>query len=473
MIDNYRDYDAMGLATLIRRGEVSAAEVLETALARAQARNGELNAITALFEDTARARAAEPLPDSPIAGVPFLVKDLVYLKGVPCTYGSRLYADNVPDHDATVVERYRKAGLIIFGKTNTPEFGLNVATEPALFGPTRNPWNTDHVPGGSSGGAAAAVADGWLPVAHATDGGGSIRIPASCCGLVGLKPTRARNPQGPDVGEGWNGMSTGHVVSRTVRDTAAFLDATHGPAPGDPYCAPPFVGSFLEQHVTAPGPMKIALDLNALTGQETHPACIEATRRAAELCESLGHHVEEASPEFDRARYAMATSILVAGNIALSVGNRLEALGRTLNDDDVEPHTKMMLELGRTLTAQDYAKATQVIHQTGRATAAFHENYDLMLTPTLVSPPVTVGWLDTINYDPEVYRERFARFWGYTNLQNATGQPAISVPLHWDDEGLPVGVQFVGRFGDELTLLQLARQLEEAAPWFDRIPAQA
>jgi Asp-tRNA(Asn)/Glu-tRNA(Gln) amidotransferase A subunit family amidase len=249
-----------------------------------------------------------PLPDTPLAGVPFLVKDLVYIEGVPCTYGSRLYADNVPDRDATVVRRFREAGLVIFGKTNTPEFGLNVATEPALFGPTRN-------------------------------------------------------PQGPDVGEGWNGMSTGHVVSRSVRDTAAFLDAIHGPEPGDPYWAPPFQGSYLREH-------------------------------AAALVESLGHRVGEASPEFDRERFGRATSTLVAGNIALNISTRLEALGRDLADDDIEPHTRMTMAYGHALTAEDYAKAAQVIHQTGRATARFHETWDLMLTPVLLSPPVpVVGWI--------------------------------------------------------------------------------
>ena len=470
MIENYRDLDALGLAELIRNGEITALEALESALDRAQARNGDINAVTAFFEDAARQRAAEPLPDSPLAGVPFLVKDLVYMKDVPCTYGSRLYAESVPDHDATVVQRMRQAGLVIFGKTNTPEFGLNVATEPALFGPTRNPWNTDHVPGGSSGGAGAAVADGWLPVAHATDGGGSIRIPASCCGLVGLKPSRARNPQGPDVGEGWSGMSTGHVVSRSVRDSAAFLDAFHGPEPGDPYAAPHFDGSYLTRHHEPLERLKIAVDLNALTGREVHPECIAAVERAAALCESFGHTVAEASPAFDREPYAMATSILVAGNIALNVNNRLKALGRALRDDDVEPHTRMMCELGGSLSAEDYAKALQVIHQTGRATARFHQDWDLMLTPVLLSPPVPVGWLDTINYDRALYNERFVRFWGFTNLQNATGQPAISLPLHWSAEGLPVGVQFVSSYGDELTLLKLARELEEAQPWFDRLP---
>jgi len=472
MIDDYEQYDALALAQLIKDGDVSAEEVLDTALARAMERNSTLNAVTGFFEEAARATANATLPDKPLAGVPFLVKDLVYIKGVPCTYGSRLYAENVPDHDSTIVSRHRSAGLVIFGKTNTPEFGLNVSTEPVLFGPTRNPWDTNHTPGGSSGGAGAAVADGWLPVAHATDGGGSIRIPASCCGLVGLKPTRARNPAGPDVGEGWSGMSSGHVVSRTVRDSAAFLDATHGPELGDPYFAPPFEGSYLEQHLASPPRLKIALDLNALTGQETDPECITAARRAAELCEHLGHQVEEASPQFDRERFGLATSILVAGNIALNVGNRLEVLDRPLRDDDVEPHTKVLIEMGRNLSAEDYAKAVQVIHQTGRAVAKFHTTYDLMLTPTLLPPPVAIGWLDTAGYDPDTFRERFSRFWGFTNLQNATGQPAISVPLHWSDDGLPVGVQFVGRFGAELMLLQVARQLEEEAPWFHRHPQE-
>ena len=470
MLEDYRSYDALGLAALIRKGEASALEILETALARAKDHNDEINAITAFFEEGARARAAAPLPDTPLAGVPFLIKDLVYIEGVPCTYGSRLYAENIPDHDATVVRRFRDAGLVIFGKTNTPEFGLNVATEPVSNGPTRNPWNTDHVPGGSSGGAAAAVADGWLPAAHATDGGGSIRIPASCCGLVGLKPSRGRNPQGPDVGEGWSGMSTGHVVSRSVRDSAAFLDAIHGPAPGDPYAAPAFDGTYLTDHAQPPGKLKVGVDLNALTGEEVHPECVAAVEHAARLCESLGHTVDAASPLFDREEYRMATSTLVAANIALNVNARLKMLGRSLAEDDIEPHTRMMRDLGMSLSAEDYARALQVIHRTGRATARFHEDWDLMLTPVLLSPPVSVGWLDTNGYDPETFNQRFVRFWGFTNLQNATGQPAISLPLHWSAQRLPVGVQFVAPYGDELTLLRLARQLEIAAPWFDNIP---
>lgn len=469
--NDYQQHDALGLASLIRSGELSASEVLEAAIDRAESRNPDINALVAKTYDDARATAKAALPDSPIAGVPFLIKDLAYLNGVPCTYGSRLYADNRVDHDATVVERYRAAGLVIFGKTNTPEFGLNVVTEPALFGPCRNPWNTDHTPGGSSGGAGAAVADGWLPVAHATDGGGSIRIPASCCGLVGLKPTRARNPAGPDVGEGWGGMSTGHVLARSVRDSAAFLDATHGPALGDPYQARPFEGSYLQQLTHSLRPLRIAVERNTMTGVAPHEECINAVERAAKLCEQLGHHVEEASPEIDRELFGIATGVIVVGNIANSVYGRVKALGRDLRDDDIEPHTRFMAESGRRLTAQDYAHGIQVIHQAGRTLAQFHETYDVMLTPTLVCPPVRVGFLDTVtDYDADAYNQRFVQFWGYTNLQNATGQPAVSLPLHSSSDNLPVGVQFVGPVGEELILLQLAAQLEEAAPWFGTTP---
>lgn len=466
----YQDHDALGLAALIASGEITATEVLEAAIERTEAVNGTLNAVVQRCDDAARRRAAEALPDGPLAGVPFLIKDIVYQQGMPCTAGSRLFADLVPDHDAELVRRYRSAGLTLFGRTNTPEFGLTTTTEPALHGPCRNPWNTDYTTGGSSGGAGAAVAAGIVPAAHATDGGGSIRIPAACCGLVGLKPTRARTPLGPDVGEGWGGMSIGHVVSRTVRDSAAFLDATHGPLLGDPYYAPAFSGSFLAAHVDAPAPLRIALDIAPLTGGEAEPACIEAVHRAAALCESLGHRVEQASPAFDRAAFLSATGVIVAANVANQIDTRLTALGRPLADDDIETATRDTLEYGRTLMAADYVRATQTLHRVTRVTAAFHQDYDLMLTPTLVGPPVELGWLDTTSDDQRTYRARFRRFWGFTNLQNATGQPAISLPLHWTDAGLPVGVQFVGASGDELTLLKLAAQLEASAPWNGRRP---
>ena len=469
-IKDYENCDALGLAQLIRRGDVSALEVLDEAIERAEAANPRINAIVAKCYSAARRQAALPLPDSPLAGVPFLIKDITYLQGLPSTSGSRLFADFVPDHDSEIVARYRAAGLLMFGKTNTPEFGLNVTTEPALFGATRNPWNLGKTAGGSSGGAAAAVAMSVIPAAHATDGGGSIRIPAACCGLVGLKPTRARNPSGPDVGEGWGGMSTAHVVSRSVRDSAAFLDATHGPAPGDPYCAPAFDGSFLTLCANAPRRLRIAVDTSSLTDAPTHPDCIAAVARAAQLCESLGHNVEAASPKFDRMAFRSATGVVVSACIANLVDSRVAALGRSLRDDDIESNTRVTVEYGRSIAAQRYAAAVLTIHQTGRAVARFHQTYDLMLTPTLVAPPVSLGWLDTQSPDQATFGDRFTRFWGFTNLQNATGQPAISLPLFWNADNLPIGVQFVGRFGDDLLLLQLATELERAQPWFDRRP---
>ncbi len=265
-------------------------------------------------------------------------------------------------------------------------------------------------------------------------------------------------------------MSIGHVVSRTVRDSAAFLDATHGPATGDPYHAPAFNGSFLAQCATAPRRLRIAFDTTPLTGVPTHPDCVEAVRRAAALCESLGHSVEEASPQFDRLTFRMATGVVVSANVANSVDARLAVLGRKLTSDDVEANTRATVEYGRSIAAPRYAAAMQTIHQTGRAVARFHQTYDVMLTPTLVAPPVQIGWLDTMNLDVNTFGDRFSRFWGFTNLQNATGQPAISLPLHWNAEGLPVGVQFAGAFGEDLLLLQLAAQLEKAQPWFDKRP---
>ena len=472
-IHDYDRYDAVDLATLIRRRELSAAQILEEAIRRVEAVNPRLNALVAECYAAARRRTAAPLPESALAGVPFLIKDITYMRGMPCTSGSRLFADFVPDHDSEIVARYRAAGLVLFGRTSTPEFGLNVSTESVLFGATRNPWNLARTSGGSSGGSAALVAAGVIPAAHATDGGGSIRIPASCCGLVGLKPTRARNPQGPDLGEGWGGMSTGHVVSRTVRDSAAFLDATHGPAVGDPYSAPRFDGSFLGECARAPRRLRIALDITPLTGVPAHPDCIEAAQRAAKLCESLGHVVEEASPVFDSLLFRQATGVVVCANVANSVDARLANLGRALRADDIEANSRSTVEYGRSLSAPRYAAAMQTIHQTTRAVARFHEDYDVMLTPTLVAPPVEIGWLDTASLDPATFGDRFSRFWGFTNLQNATGQPAISLPLHWNADDLPVGVQFVGRFGEDALLLQLASQIERAQPWFDRRPTAA
>jgi amidase/6-aminohexanoate-cyclic-dimer hydrolase len=471
--NEYDQYDAVGLAKLVRDGELTQAELLETAIAVADRVNPQINAIVTECHDEARESAKSPLPDSAIAGVPFLIKDLTAMKGLPCTSGSRMLASYTPDHDAEIVARYRRAGLNLFGKTNTPEFGLTVTTEPVLFGPARNPWNTTHSTGGSSGGAAAAVAAGIVPVAHASDGGGSIRIPASCCGLVGMKPTRARNPSGPDAGEGWSGMSISHVVSRSIRDSAAFLDATHGPDLGDPYYAPPAEGPFLESCHENPGKLRIAFSTTAPTGVQADPECKEAVRKAAQLCEDLGHQVEEASPAADYEAMGEATYIIITANTANTVDTYARNEGITLDDTILENITLLMAEMGRSATAGTYAGALMTMHRVSREIAAFYKTYDVLITPALLKPPAPLGWLDMNSTDPEHYQECMGAYFGFTALYNATGQPSMSLPLHWDSNDLPIGTLFTGRMGEESLLFQLGHQLEVAAPWFDLRPGLA
>ncbi len=467
--DDYQAADAMALAALVRGGEVSAAEVTEAAIARAEAVNPRLNAIVTPMYDEARQQAAGRLSGA-LAGVPFLVKDLNYVRSVRCSMGSRLWADFVPDHDAEIVRRQRAAGLVLLGKSNTPEIGLAAVTESLLLGPARNPWDLARTPGGSSGGAAAAVAAGIVPVAHATDGGGSIRIPASCCGLVGLKPTRARTPLGPDVGEGWGAMSVGHVVSRTVRDSALLLDLTHGPSPGDPYHAPAFAGAWLDHALREPRRLRIAIDLEPVSGEAVHDECRAAVTEAAKLLAALGHEVDHARPALDHARFLMATDTLVVANVANNLHARAEALGVELDETRVEWHSLRLARYGCMISAELYAKAVHHVQAVGRQLAAFHEQWDLILSPTLLQPPVPVGWIDMNSEDAETYGARFRAFWGFTNLYNATGQPAISLPLHWSAEGLPVGVQLAAPFGDEATLFEIAGQVERAVGGFTRRP---
>jgi Asp-tRNA(Asn)/Glu-tRNA(Gln) amidotransferase A subunit family amidase len=465
----YDSADALSLAALVRRGEVKASELLDVAIARVEALNPRLNAVVHTMYDEARQAIDAGLPAGAFTGVPFLIKDLnAHVTGAPTTNGSRFFADYIPDHDAELVARYRRAGLLIFGKTNTPELGLNASTEPQLFGPTRNPWEPGHSAGGSSGGAAAAVASGMLPLAHASDGGGSIRIPASACGLFGLKPTRARNSYGPDVGEGWAGMSTAHAVSRSVRDSAALLDASSGPAPGDPYWAPPPARSFLEETSAEPGRLRIAMTLRPDADVPVDPDCVAAVEAAARLCESLGHIVETASPAYDAEAGGPARVSVIGANTAASVDDRARALGREPREDDLEPATAGLAALGRAVTGPQYAMATRTIHRITREIAPFFGTYDVLLTPTTSAPTPRLGVLDTM--DPSAMGAELTRYIAFTALWNATGQPAMSVPLHWNADGLPVGVQFVGRFGDEATLLRLAAQLERAAPWAARRP---
>lgn len=470
----YERHDATGLADLIRRKEISAAEVLDAAMERIERLNPKLNAIVLSMYDQARRQIARGIPGGPFTGVPYALKDLYVLyAGVPTTNGSRLFADVVPDHHSTITERLLAAGFVILGKTNTPEMGLNMTTEPDLLGPTRNPWNPAYSAGGSSGGAGAAVASGMLPAAHATDGGGSIRIPASNCGLFGLKPTRARNPSGPDVGEGWSGLSTGHALTRSVRDSAALLDATHGPAPGDPYAAPPPASPFTAEVGTNPGQLRIALMTAGQMGETIDPECVRAAGDAARLCQSLGHAVEEAVPDYDAPAMRWAVRVVIACNVANVLKLRGQARGRPATEADVERATWFLGEEGARTSGSDYARAIQILHATGRRLAAFFARYDVILSPTLAAPPFALHTVDMMTREPARYFDDLFDRIPFTPLYNVTGNPAMSVPLHWTTAGMPVGIHFGARFGDEATLFRLAAQLEQARPWADRYPAEA
>ncbi len=466
---DYRSHDALALADLVRTKKVTPQELLDAALARAAEVNPKINAIVLEHEDVGRKAIKDGLPQGPLTGVPYLLKDLgAALKGTVTTGSLSLARESVAENDSTYVERCKAAGLVIFGKTHSPELGLSPSSESRMFGATKNPWDTTRIAGGSSGGAAAAVAAGIVPVAHATDGGGSIRIPASCCGLFGLKPTRARTPMGPKRGEGWGGASVGHVVSRGVRDSAAFLDATHGPAAGDPYPAPPPTRPFLDEVKTAPGRLRIAFSTKPAIPTEAHPDAIAAVRDAAKLCESLGHIVEEAAPAIDGMQIMQAQGIVISANVAFTVDEAAEALGRTSRPEDVERATWFRVENARKTDSSAYARAMNTLHALGRTVANFMQAYDVILQPTAAEPPLKLGVLNMDREDlQQMFREMIS-FIPYTGIYNLTGQPSANIPLHWNAQGLPIGTMFTTRYGDEATLFRLAAQLEQARPWKDR-----
>ena len=468
----YANYDGLGLAELVRRKQVTPPEILDAALARISALNPKLGCVPLRMDDAARKQLAAGRVYGPFMGVPFLLKDLyLQLKGSPLTNGSRLFHDHVCAVDFTLAERYRAAGFVFAGRTTSPEFGLNMTSEPVNLGLARNPWNAAHSPGGSSGGAAAAVAAGMVPVAHATDGGGSIRIPASNCGLVGLKTTRARNPAGPIVGEGWASLSVAHVVSRTVRDSAAVLDATSGPAEGDPYGCPPPERSFLAEVGRDSGRLRIALQTKPNSGVAVHAECVAGAKNAAKLCESLGHHVEEASPQYDHEALYDALWVLACAGIAATVEARLKQLGRALKPDDLEPATHALYRKGATLPIWHYTRAVNAVHFIGRQLAAFYRNYDVAITPVTANPPLLLGARPTMKEpDWEKYAADLYQQIAFTPLYNVAGAPAMSVPLHWTADGLPVGVQLGAAYGNEAVLFRLAAQLEAAQPWFLKRP---
>ncbi len=464
--------DATAQADLVRRKQVKPIELVDAAIERIERLNPTLNAVITPMYDEARKVASGPLPDGPFTGVPFLLKDLLaQYAGVRMAEGSSFLSDHVSDHDTELVTRHKRAGLIILGKTNTPEFGLTFTTEPRLFGPSRNPWDTARTTGGSSGGSAAAVAAGIVPFAHGGDGGGSIRVPASCCGLFGLKPTRARNPLGPDLGEDWGGLVVQHALTRSVRDSAALLDATSGPDLGDPYWAPPPERPFLQEVGADPGKLRIAFTTQAPTGTPVHPDCIAAVKDAAALCADLGHEVVEATITIPPEQLTQAVISVIAGSgAAATIDGWARRLGRTPAPEHFEPFTWGLYQMGRLQQASDYVLRIQDLHRLSRDIARFFVNHDVWLTPTLGEPPLPLGSFDPTPENPLQPYTRAPTFVPFTPICNATGQPAVSVPLYWNDDGLPIGAHFLAPFGDEATLFRLAAQLEQARPWADQRP---
>jgi amidase/6-aminohexanoate-cyclic-dimer hydrolase len=470
-MQGYETFDAIGLAGLVRSRQVTPGELLEAALARVAAFNPALNAVVELRADGAAADIAAGLPDGPFTGVPFLLKDLYAgFAGLPVTNGSPFWKGTVPDHDSELVARYRRAGLVVFGRTTSPELGLTPTTESKVWGDTHNPWKRGYSPGGSSGGAAVAVAAGIVPAAHASDGGGSIRIPASACGLFGLKPTRGRNPAGPDTGEGWAGMSAQHVITRSVRDCAAFLDATAGPDTGAPYYAAPPRRPFLAEVGAPPGTLRIGLQVRAFNDSPVHPDCVEAARTAAAICRDLGHGVEEVDIDFDRDAMRAVPARIIGVNTAAAINDRAAELGRQPEPGELSAGTWRMAEIGAVTTGEEYVRAVRTIHAVGRQVGRFFERYDVLVTPTMAAPPPPHGRLSLDREDTEGYIRDVSAAVAFTSLFNATGNPSASIPLYWNAEGLPIGVQFTAGYGDEATLFRLDAQIEAAHPWADRRP---
>jgi amidase len=469
--------DAMEQARMVRDGEVSPVELVDEAIARIEELNPQLNAVVHERFERAREEAAGELPDGPFRGVPMVLKDLhAFQVGEPLHEGTAFLKamDWRPRHDTVVVERYRAAGFVFVGRTNTPEFGILPTTEPAAHGPTHNPWDLERSPGGSSGGSAAAVASGMVYAAHASDGGGSIRIPAAHCGLVGLKPSRARVSSAPDFGDVMGGLTTELAVTRSVRDSAAMLDAIHGPVPGDPYAVPAPERPFLEEAGAGVGGSE-SLRIGVLTtppgGQfEAHPACVAAARQAADLLASLGHDVSDDAPGgLDDPEYIPNFLVRWTSGVLWNLKYWAAEIGRELTADDVEPLTWALAEMGKSHTGGDFLRAVEYGQKTSRDVAQWWaDGHDLLLTPTTAEPAPRLGEHDAPPDNPLMPIVRATPFAVFTAGFNTTGQPAISLPLGQTEDGLPVGVQLVAAFGREDLLLRVAAQLEEAAPWADR-----
>jgi amidase len=490
----YDKYDGLGLTELVRKKEVKPSELVEEAISRIEKLNPQLNAVIYKMYELARKTADGDIPDGPFKGVPFLLKDIrAACAGVPLTSGNRFLKDFIPGYDSEMVRRFKAAGVVIIGKTNTPEFGLMPVTEPRLFGPTNNPWNLARTPGGSSGGSAAAVAARMVPLAHGTDGGGSIRIPASCCGVFGLKPTRGRNPMGPDVGESWRGFVCQHVLTRSVRDSAAMLDATAGPDVGAPYYAVPPARPFLSEVGADQRKLRIAFTSKPFLGAIVDKDCVKGLEATVKLCQDLGHEVVEAAPQVDGRAFVRAFIVILSVETRATIEENEVLLNREASPEDFESGTWRLGLLGRQFLATDFSRSLNLLQRMARQIGLFFQEYDVLLTPTLAKPPLVTGslrpkesqrsdmkkLLDKLNTGElidrldglEIPSEHTYEFIPYTTLFNVTGQTAMSVPLYWNDEGLPIGMQFVGRYGDEATLFRLAGQLEKAKPWSERIPS--
>jgi amidase len=462
-------FDATAQAELIRKKEIKPIELVEAVIDLIEKINPGINVIVTKMYDVARAEVKSGLKDAPFSGVPFLLKDLLAAyKGVPMSSGSRYLKNYTPNQDSELVSRYKRAGMIVVGKTNTPEFGILPTTEPELFGAARNPWNTGYTTGGSSGGSAAAVAAGIVPIAHANDGGGSIRIPASCCGVFGLKPTRARNPLGPNFGDIFSGLVVEHAVSRTVRDSALLLDATSGYMLGDPYCAPAPVRPFIKEIGADTGKLRIAFFNEAPLGTAVHKDCIAAVEDAAGLLRDLGHEVVNTAPAINGEMMSNCFTAIWASGVNWTIQSMSSLIGRIPAEDELEPCTNALNEMGKKVSASDYLLAVQYFQILTRQIAEFMKNYDILLTPTLGSPPLKLGSFASTPENPIQGMHVATEFVPFTPICNITGQPAMSVPLYWNAEGLPIGTHFMGRYGDEATLFRLASQLEQARPWINR-----
>ena len=488
----YSDYDGLGLAELVRKNEVSALELVTEAISRIELHNPALNAVVTKLFDSALETAENPIPDAPFGGVPFLVKDLLStISGVPTSNGNRLWKNIPATVDSELVKRWKKAGVIILGKTNTPEFGLTPYTEPGAFGPTHNPWDLTRTTGGSSGGSGAAVSARLVPLASGGDGGGSIRIPASACGVFGFKPTRGRTPTGPTIGEAWHGFAIEHVLTRSVRDSAAMLDATKGEDIGAPYYAPYQDDSFLNQVTKKTGKLRIAFTGIPILGKNVHQDVLKGLEETVRLLIELGHEVIEATPQIDGEAFSLAFVTILAAELRADIEETAHAAGKKVSVKDFDASSFGLGMLGKALSAQEYASAARYLQTAARKIAQFFEGYDVLLTPTLSQPPVKIGSLQ-----PSASEKSLINFIGgmdaggllkamgiikplaaqtfefipWTPVFNVTGQPAMSVPLSWSSDGLPVGMHFVGKFGDENTLFRLAGQLEEASPWTKKIP---